>query len=130
MSMDRDLTDFLWLRVAEDKEFAERPAGAPWAKPTWELRRDEDNVYVDLGTEHLDRTSSLNEDELTHIARHDPTRTFAEVDLLEWLLTEHALHSDGDGGYVCAVDGEDCGTLRRMAALYADHDGYKMEWRP
>ncbi len=129
--MDRDLTDFLWLRVTEDHETAQRPTDAPWAKPTWALRRDDDDdAYVDLGTQHLDRESSLNEDELTHIARHDPTRAFAEVELLKWLLAEHELRADGDGGYVCAVDGEDCGTLRRMAALYADHEEYRQEWRP
>lgn len=83
-----------------------------------------------------------------HIARHDPARVLAECEAKQRIV---ALHRQAEGPNYrgteccarCTADGEypadddytdeqnwPCPTLRALAAVYADHEDYREEWRP
>jgi Family of unknown function (DUF6221) len=87
-------------------------------------------------------------EEAAHIARHDPARVLREVAAKRAILAEHEAiypavgRADGGGipdpeGVVsvfayCHVCDEDapCSTLRHLAAVYSDNEGYRDEWKP
>ena len=65
------------------------------------------------------------EQEVRHIARHDPARVLAECEAkrrIVELFPDAAQDGDGwnDAGY---------SVLRDLAAVYADHPDYREEWR-
>lgn len=75
-----------------------------------------------------------------HIVRHDPARALAEVDAKRQIIRLHSfgtghecstLDDNGDIDHCTWVmDSEACTTLRLLALPYADHPGYREEWRP
>lgn len=76
-----------------------------------------------------------------HIARHDPARVLRDIEAKRQLVGVHhaelieVVNADREerSGYWCAeCDGETfpCRTLRLLASVYADHPGYRVEWRP
>ncbi|MFE7752146.1 DUF6221 family protein [Streptomyces sp. NPDC057428] len=131
--MSSDLVQFLKRRLDEDEEIAKDPTHATWATAEWRFSDAGNAPYVDLGTNHLDSVSSLNESEMRHIARHDPARVLAEVDAKRELLSRYeAMVAD-----VLVVTGREAilSEYRRvilpsLALPYADHPGYRAEWRP
>jgi hypothetical protein len=89
-----------------------------------------------------------NAEEATHIARHDPARTFREVEAKQRIISIHRrpqvdlwsgepFKDCCDGcGYSGAFGAPnvrhigDCPELRALAAVYSDRPGYDDEWRP
>ena len=79
-----------------------------------------------------------------HIARHDPARVLAEVAAKRAILDEvftYEAKIDGEWGCchgpsqieqgLCrASRPEEIPVLRHLAAVYADREGYRDEWRP
>ncbi|MFM9616818.1 DUF6221 family protein [Streptomyces turgidiscabies] len=79
-----------------------------------------------------------------HIAAHDPARVLREVDSKRQLLARHGPSDMGsfvlgddedDDSPACRTCGDltvqfPCWTLRLIAAVYADRDGYQEAWRP
>jgi hypothetical protein len=67
-----------------------------------------------------------------HVAEWDPARVLREIDAKRRIIAEHALN-----GWVCTTcdNGEveqvfPCPTLRLLAVVYADREGYREEWAP
>lgn len=71
-----------------------------------------------------------------HAARHNPARVLREIAAKRAVLDLHTWTASLDGCWSCSGDhGADptpapCGTLRHMAAVYADHPDYRQEWAP
>ncbi len=70
-----------------------------------------------------------------HIAHHEPRRVLADVAFKRGVLVEHlprvqaATQDDTlTPMVVCPVDGDDCPTLRALAALYDNHPDYQASW--
>ncbi|MFD9763198.1 DUF6221 family protein [[Kitasatospora] papulosa] len=148
-----DLVQFLKDRLAEDEEIAKDPTHATWATAEWRFNDAGEAPYVDLGTNHLDSVSSLNESEMRHIARHDPARVLAEVGAKRRLLAGYATAVDrieelvslcerlkAEGKDAFASDMDRITTIHRrdvlhevlhlLALPYADHPDYRQSWRP
>jgi hypothetical protein len=73
--------------------------------------------------------------EAEHIARHDPARVLAEVAAKRRIVQLHGetmLPHVGGGGMCreCESASYPCSTVQHLAAVYADRDGYREEWRP
>src|SRR5690242_2681117 len=99
-------TDFLLARITEDEEWAR------WA------------------TSETPRFPGDNQ------ARSHPRRLLAECEAKRQIIGRHS--GTGDGRClrcVCNDTSHDavnqlCGTLRIVAAIYADHPDYREEWKP
>lgn len=68
-----------------------------------------------------------------HIARHDPVRVLAEVEVKRRIVDEHGPNEYGLCD-VCVLNDDarraPCPTLRLLTLPYADHPDYRGEWRP
>lgn len=112
--MSTDPTAWLLGQVDEDERIAQAAPRRDW---TVYLAGDSD-------------TGELTEQRvLDHVARHDPARVLAEVAAKRAILD---LHDQGDKADECAICFAvwPCGTLRALATVYADRDGYDERWRP
>ncbi|MFF5655170.1 DUF6221 family protein [[Kitasatospora] papulosa] len=132
-----DFVKFLRARIDEDEAIAKAPTHATWATAEWRFGEVDGASYVDLGTNHLDRVSSLTDAEMEHIARHDPVRVLREVDAKRRILAEHDevaagaasddwLIRDPSRAVLRILDP----VLRTLALPYADHPDYRNSWRP
>ena len=77
-----------------------------------------------------------------HIAVHDPARVLRQVAAMRKIVDEHAPRTtsylDAPDETSCRRCGKPdeypvpypCPTLRALAAVYADRDGYRPEWAP
>lgn len=75
-----------------------------------------------------------------HIARHDPARVLRDIEAKRAIVDLHHFGSTPDGFRYCRTCGSGepdehptawpCDTLRHLAAVYADRDGYNPEWAP
>jgi hypothetical protein len=77
-----------------------------------------------------------------HAAEHDPARVLREIDAKRQIIAEHELIPTGPGKApgceVCVstpswgpeVVSGPCTTLRLLASVYSDRDGYQESWRP
>lgn len=105
------LVDFLLARLDEDEEAARGLAESlpSPAEPTWEA----DGRSVRMGGITMFDAHPLM---AAHIARHDPTRTLAEVEakrrIVQWMgdTVEYVVYGDE--------------VLRALAAVYVDHPDY------
>ncbi|MCF2129499.1 DUF6221 family protein [Strepomyces sp. STD 3.1] len=84
---------------------------------------------MDLGTVHLDQVSSVNEQEMRHIAEHDPARVLRETAAAWVLLTQYVtvkgwMPDDMIGVVALGT------SIHAKAAVYAHRPGYRDEWRP
>lgn len=80
--------------------------------------------------------------EAAHVIRHDPARALREANALRQLLALHSpsefgawVGDDDDQMPACRTCGDltarfPCKTLRLLASVYADRDGYQEAWRP
>lgn len=149
------ITNFLLARIAEDEAVARAAAeselmhnAAPWpavkASGTWTADRGmiyseptEDNewghmLYDNEGASAL----SMPNEAADHIARHDPARVLAECAAKRAIveLANDANQSDAEldykAGYTVParlLTGD--AILRTLAAVYAEHQDYRAEWR-
>lgn len=150
------ITDFLNARLAEDEEVARAAAesklmhnAAPWpavkASDTWVA--DHGMIYSDPaegeewghmlydneGAEAL----SMPAEAAAHIARHDPARVLVECAAKRAIVelankaTQAEKESDDHEWQGTVESGPYTGDsiLYALAAIYADHEEYRDEWR-
>lgn len=128
-----DLVEFLRARLARDEQMARACSGAPWtATPSGTV--DTDPGEPDGGEPAYVATAE-NEAYAEHIARHDPSRTLAEVAARRQILDEYEKQSWilGQGHRTPELEAaQDVreGVLRLLALPYASHPAYQDEWRP
>jgi hypothetical protein len=145
-----DLTEFLLARIAEDEATARGAHPGPWnhwPEAGWiEVYQGgpttEGGPYGDVIAQGIRPTGSGTdwntptgkgpytgtEHTADHICRHDPARVLAEceakrlviqaVDSMEARIAQEWGESDDDPDPIIA-----------MAAVYADHPDYRLEWR-
>ncbi|WP_098891993.1 DUF6221 family protein (plasmid) [Streptomyces anulatus] len=132
-----DLVQFLKKRLAEDEAIAAAPTKATWATAEWRFAEVAGDPIVDLGTNQLTRVSSLNKQEMQHIARHDPARVLAEVSAKRELLNRYEYPEASEAlppsmnRLTASVERAVLDLAFRYLALpYADHPDYRGTWRP
>lgn len=67
-----------------------------------------------------------------YIARHDPAHALREIEAKRQQIAHYqrvAAHAEDHPDYALAA-GACAASLRHAAAVYADHPGYREEWRP
>jgi hypothetical protein len=145
------LVEFLRARLDEDEAVARAASQGPanwhtglgnddWTRDRMLFDRDGNPMWDNEGSQGL----SMPEGVAPHVARHDPARVLADVAAKRAIVDEHALldpppEPDDDWPLVCRRC-EDrrrhdamrwpCPTLRRLAAVYADHPDYDQGWAP
>lgn len=126
-----DLIAFIRARLDEDARTAQAATGGPWhvdSEDYAEAIYDSQGTAV-IGGGRWGGEASVFEttEDALHVARHDPARVLAEVEVKRAVIDE-ALgiwNSDVDG-----VFGRGESILRYLALPYADQPGYKEIWRP
>lgn len=143
-----------WLRaVLDDIEAAARSCAEIFPSP-WDVsdrghtayvRADEPGFRIVCELEQSDIIDGWLGDRLHHIHRHDPASVLRDVaakraivDLHEHQVFERPDYYSGQtvGCTIChRAHDEDypggwCLTVRHLAAVYEDRDGYREEWRP
>jgi hypothetical protein len=136
-----DLVEFLRARIAEDEEparLAHAVDPAPWYEDVEDgsytnqrdhldgvgLVRAADNVG--LWNREQSSTLSMAAVTATHVARHNPARVLAEVEVKRAIVTRAKALWDSDAeGYGAGLD-----ILQLLALPYADHPDYRPEWAP
>lgn len=132
------LSDFLLARIAEDErdareagDFGRRWVSAPnnydaGSVEAVDAPPGETGIVVyDEGRPH--------ENQARHIARHDPARVLAECEAKRRIVTQVTEAADydesiGEAWSQTAIAG--WAALGHLAAVYADHSDYQLEWRP
>jgi hypothetical protein len=135
--MSPDLIDWLRATIKGDKAAAEDLAAASWRVTSWAHERpdgggDERIALVDDSGRKLIVFTwpdvDVTEDELEHMARHDPRDTIArcEADLME--LGRHVPNFAGD----CQLCDESapCESLRINAYGLRNRPGWQEGWKP
>jgi hypothetical protein len=151
-----DLATWLLDRIAEDEAVAREATPGPWrvhvsGEYTSVVSEVPDPEYggrmtvIDASGEFCGSgpTVDATDEDLAHLARHDPARVLAECAAKRRIVALHRL-IDGVGSWgnpvrgcgncgACGVDGEyltagPCLTVRLLALPYADHDGYDPSW--
>lgn len=157
---DLTLAGFVLARLAEEQAVAEAASPGPWEACVDRHQRGVTEVgvwcestgrYIAEQVTSGDRAAADG----AHIARWDPARVLAEVEVKRQLLKLHAIvHreigwlSDGEEEHaeipVCGLcvprhshfrRREDvpegaCSTVRLLALPYAGHEAYRVEWAP
>jgi Family of unknown function (DUF6221) len=106
-----------WYRatsVGDDYNFAVVKTGSN------DLIDPDGAVVAQCGVEYLEDGEVYAE----HIARHDPARVLADLEVKRQIVAECAAHLIREGCSRCER------TLRLLASLYANHPDYIEEWRP
>lgn len=134
------ITEFLEARIAEDEKLAraaaasdpssqgyteEGPAGLAWTASDGMVDGETDGLWDCEGSATLCTTPEIAD----HIARHDPARVLAECAAkraIVALLKPEDLRESWDGETFYASGIEDA--LLALAAVYANHPGYRQEW--
>lgn len=154
-----DLTAFLHAALDDDEQVA-REALDAGRSARWASGAEGSVLGVEPGSEMHVRGAVLSIDSIgPHIARWDPARVLAEIDAKRRLIELHVPEPSGyvNGVYQMAPEpaGEPfcshcanlchsssgimchnpdapwpCPTVRLLALPYADHPGYRKEWRP
>ena len=129
-----DLARFLRDRLDEDKRQAE--AAMTYAAADWFI---ETSGIVTTGPDGDAYTD--DREVAAHIARHDPARVLAEVDVKRRALDEYvatgeamdqAFRDNNTAGYNSASAERKVleRIIRREATVHADHPDYREGWRP
>lgn len=146
-----DLVQWLTARLDTDEQIAREATEGPWRNaPTARHHatasgRSEEAVFAspsDVGAmvvavtgEAVERRNLVNAE---FIAAHDPVRVLREVDAKRKLVRWHYRRpgpkwdTPEAEGFECATCDQQfpCLTLRLLAAVYSDRDGYREEWSP
>lgn len=156
------IVEFLEVRIAEDEAVALKAGGA---EAEWLYRAEYDNEtgnevvwansrteewlgpaqkkpYVSYGRhvtmDHEGCLPAVDEDDGTHIARHDPARVLREVAAKRAVITqsreanEYYAHMSGNGRIASMAAGNvnACAAmLKALASVYDDHPDFSEEWR-
>lgn len=149
-----DLVEFLEARLAEDEAIALKAGGseAEWLyraeydnetgnEVVWANSRTEEwlgpaqkKPYVSYGRyvtmDHEGCLPAVDEDDGTHIARHDPARVLREVAAKRAIVDRFksapmAFYEDDGGVLVEYVLGE---VLTDLACVYSDHPDFNPDW--
>jgi hypothetical protein len=133
-----DLVEFIVARLDEDEQAARAVAWTERAA-SWHVAVGGIASGLGLVMRHIDIIAEQRRDHLEHIARHDPARALRRVEVDRRILREHLLQPVGPayGCETCHHDREygigpygDCDTLKALASAWADHPGYRAEWKP
>lgn len=65
-----------------------------------------------------------------HIANHDPARALRQVAAMRLIVAEHEDQHECTDPHAAQYPYVGCRTLRLVASMYADRDGYQEGWRP
>lgn len=138
--MTDDLVDFLKARLGDDERTAR--AATENAPTPWQTGLGEDDwtrdrmlfggrgepLWENEGSQGL----SLPEGVAPHIARHDPARVLREVVAKRAIVEPHVDVHRCEWGDYAGGDVSECTAreLRLLASVYADHPGYREEWKP
>lgn len=147
------IIDFLEARLAEDEAAALAATEGPWGvEEDGEVYKSDSVREVPctrldgskyISTDHVNVTcdsegmrASVQIENATHIARHDPARVLREVVAKRRVLAryEEAKHearnpvSAANRQAARVAEGELEDVLRDLAAVYSDHPDYYPEW--
>jgi len=151
------LAAWLLAQIEADEAAARAATGGPWADAgVWYRQAHDGEAEVSiahptvsggpLSTHMVAETWREDRADAAHIARHDPARVLAtcaahrRIVELHYFVERDWVDADGDdrSGYFCALcEGEKdytgdstypCNTLRALAAIYADREGFRTEW--
>ena len=141
------LADFLLARIAEDEAAARNATLGPWE--AWsgadagggEYITSRDSLGYTFGISpgvSGDEGYAIARWDAAHIARHDPARVLAECEAKRNLVNYAAFMlkawTDKPGGAYPDMTRRERHTanviLEQLAAVYADHEDYREEWRP
>jgi hypothetical protein len=130
------ITEFLLARIAEDEAVARAATPGRWhaddtygtvtaapftsARQAYHRANMEDECWVIA--ESMD--SGVGDHNLTHIARHNPSRVLAECEAKRRIVRDCADYPDAS-----VTDGLSWRTLTALAAVYADLPDFQDEWR-
>ncbi|MFB7907659.1 DUF6221 family protein [Kitasatospora sp. NPDC056076] len=132
--MTADLITFLRARLDEDEQAARAAGGDSWTVREQSL--DTVAVYDSRREPVVYDEGQPSDEQMRHIARHDPARALAEVDAKRRIL---AHYDEARAGVRNPVSQENYDTMRTMrwvvrevlqmlALPYADHPDYRPEW--
>jgi hypothetical protein len=147
------LEEFLRARLDEDERLADRAAslcGCHPSAPSWTFKDGDgptdgriliaDDPHPNIKRKLSRRWNNTYEGLFAaeHIARHDPARVLAEVEVKRRIIDLHGgdgheciEHTDEQGDLLDAFTPEHpCPTLRLLARPYASHPDYRDEWCP
>jgi hypothetical protein len=145
------ITDFLMQRIAEDEAAARAALGHLVADPDetrWHaFQVDYEGIGVYPWPDDGDETWRQRTPVTRQITRWSPARVLAECEAKRRIVEEHAaedarmLLARGEPQWECRVCASGdrwegyfrhdwpCDTIRILAAVYADHDQFREEWR-
>lgn len=121
-----DLTEFLLERIAEEQMIAQLAIlKSPNWLPCWSAESD----YRDVndGAAAMVVESATNEEIAEHIALHGPARVIAECDAKRSIIRGCADVLSNPSAPEAVALADD--TLRTLAGLYTQADGYDPAWR-
>jgi len=131
---------FVRARLDEDQAVARAADPGPWeviTRPSedgFRIRRVDDPSAEDVVGPGYEDGGVWQDDNATHIARHDPARVLRDVAAKQRILAVHRPYvvEPDQACLGCAGDNvwERCPVLRALAAVYDDHPDYREEWRP
>lgn len=98
------------------------PHGGVQGAPRWYV----EDAYEDAVVSRVDPQGSEDQGIAEHIARHDPAHALAEIEAKRKAVDACAyfLHDSEDGPDPCAS-----AVLAALTQPYADHPGYREEWK-
>lgn len=129
--MSDDLARFLLQQIAADEGIARE---AVQQYPTWTAQEDD---QVHIGESYYRHGvliyghSTSRHAEAAHIVRHDPARVLAECEAKRQVVKQYQSFVASDVGMLVKV--AICDQLEEVLCLlahpYADHPGFRPEWR-
>ena len=129
------IAEFILEQIAAEEAVAQAAiehAPIPWESDRWvsdsATLQDADRCPVFADSDGY--AGHAPPDVTAHIARHDPAHVLAVCEAHRRIVALHA--PDDEGFHIChdsLADDSDCGELRALAAIYADRDGFREEWR-
>lgn len=126
------IVDFLLARIAEDEAVA-RAGISSQADPEngWGLIEIQGFAGLSLSP-HVGHIHERVQGE--HVIRWHPARVLAECEAKRRIVAQHRPGKEGDTCEMCTSGGPDaqgwpCDTVRYLAAVYADHPDYDLDWR-
>lgn len=145
-----DLVEFLRARLDEDEAVARAavgPGGSAWVH---EPSRGMSALVHAIGEPPAEvivyDEGSPSDEQAEHIARHDPSRVFREVEAKRRMVDDHPSYVCVDPAglrcHRCVAEGEvypngvsvmaawPCLTLRSVALPHSDHPDYDPTWAP
>lgn len=135
-----DLVAFLRAQLDEDDRAARAAVADNAGGPDWINHRGYHPEYQPgLGTPSGIRVLSGTSGALDHVARHDPARVLREVEAKRRIVEAFTAAAEWSGHPSCPDEQRDLyrraagahlDSCRHLAAVWAEHPGYRPEWAP